>query len=128
MFGRHESSVVAHLVWQRTRVNPYTIPLMVVPAAITIYAAFVPRRWVRISLLLAATVVFWFVLPLHVHWTYSHPFDPNDGGPKAFALVFGWVVGLVFVVIPVYVVSRATRWIGQRLHKKFRVGRAPVDE
>ena len=94
--------------------NPYTIPLIVIPAAITIYASFVGRRWVRISLLLAATVVYWLVLQLQVHWTFSQPFNPNDGGPKAFASLFGWVYGLVFVVTPVYWVAIVIRRIRQK--------------
>jgi len=117
MSGRDESRVIRHLVWQKKIVNPYTIPLIVVPAAITIYASVVRRRWVRISLLLVATVVFWLVLQPHVHWTFSHPFNPSDGGPKAFALLFGWVFGLVFVITPVYLVSRAIRRIRQRRNK-----------
>ncbi len=116
------------MLWQKKIVNPYTIPLIVLPAAIAIYASFVDRRWVRISLLLVATVVFWFFLQLHVHWTFSHPFDPDDGGPKAFALVFGWVFGLVFVITPVYFVSRAIHQFRQRRNKKVRVSQAPVDE
>lgn len=98
--------------------NPYTIPLVVFPAAITIYASFVTRRWLRISLLCFATVLFWLVLQLHVDWTFSHPFNPDDGGPKAFALLFGWVFGLVFVITPIYFVSRVIRRIRQRCNRR----------
>ena len=95
--------------------NPFTIPLFVVPAAITIYASLVKRRWIRFGLLLVASAVFWFVLPMHVHWTFSHPFNPNDGGPKAFAIVFGWLIGLVLVVTPVYWTSRVIQWIWSKI-------------
>ena len=98
--------------------NPYTLPLIAVPAAITIYASSVKRRWVRISLLLVATIVFWLFLQPHVHWTFSHPFNPNDGGPKAVALLFGWVYGLVFEITPIYLVSRLIHRIRQRRGKK----------
>ena len=108
--------------------NPYTIPLVVVPVAITIYASSVRRRWVRIGLLVFATAVFWLVLQPHVHWTFSHPFNPNDGGPKAVALLFGWVYGLVFLIAPVYLVSRAIHRARQRRKEKLRARQAPVDE
>lgn len=117
--------VIRHFLWQRKIVNPYTIPLIVVPAAITIYASSVGRRWVRISLLLVATVVFWIVLQPHVHWTFSHPFNPNDGGPKAVALLFGWVYGLVFVITPVYLVTRIIHRIRQRRRDKVRARQEP---
>ena len=123
-----ELRVIRQLLWQRKIVNPYTIPLVVVPVAITIYASSVRRRWVRIGLLVFATAVFWLVLQPHVHWTFSHPFNPNDGGPKAVALLFGWVYGLVFLIAPVYLVSRAIHRARQRRKEKLRARQAPVDE
>lgn len=86
--------------------NPYEIPLIAVPAAITIFASFVKTRWIRRGLLLVATAVFWFILQLLVDWAYSHPFDPDDGGPRAFAFLFGWLFGIILVITPVYWASR----------------------
>jgi len=35
--------------------NPFTIPLIAIPVAITFYASFVKGRWARLGLLLVAT-------------------------------------------------------------------------
>lgn len=91
--------------------NPFMIPLVVVPAAITIYASIVKRRWARFSLLFVATAAFWVFLQLAVDWAFSHPFDPNDGGPRAFAFLFGWLFGLVLIITPVYWTSKGIQWI-----------------
>ena len=94
--------------------NPFMLPLVAVPAAITIYASIVKRRWARLGLLLVATVIFWVILQLAVDWAFSHPFDPNDGGPRAFAFLFGWLFGLVLVITPVYWTSKGIQWIRSR--------------
>ena len=96
--------------------NPYTVPLVAVPAAITVFASVVKARWIRRSVLLLATAVFWLILQLHVHWTFSHPFDPDDGGPKAFAFLFGWLFGIVLVITPAYWISRGIQsvWLKRR--------------
>ena len=94
--------------------NPLMLPLVAVPAAITIYASIVKRRWARLGLLLVATVIFWVILQLAVDWAFSHPFDPNDGGPRAFAFLFGWLFGLVLVITPVYWTSKGIQWIRSR--------------
>ena len=94
--------------------NPFMLPLVVVPAAITVYASFVKRRWARLGWLLVATAVFWVILQLAVDWAFSHPFDPNDGGPRAFAFLFGWLFGLVLVITPVYWISKGIQWIRSR--------------
>ena len=102
------------MLWYRKVMNPFEIPLVVLPAVITIYASFVRRRWVRLSLLLVATVVFWVMLQLTVDWAYSHPFDPDDGGPRTFAFLLGWLLGLVLVITPVYWTSKGIQWIWSR--------------
>ncbi len=91
--------------------NPYLIPLIAVPAGITLFASFLKRKWIRRILLLVAAAAFWAIRLPHVDWAYSHPFNPNDGGPKMLALFFGWAYGLILVVMPVYWISRGAQAI-----------------
>ena len=95
--------------------NPFTIPLIAIPAAITFYASFVKGRWARLGLLLVATMVFWLFLQVHVDWTFTHPFEPNDGGPRTVAFLFGWLYGLVLVIAPVYWSSKGIQWIWSKI-------------
>jgi hypothetical protein len=94
--------------------NPYTIPLIAVPAGITLYASFRNNKWIRRGLLFAATVVFWVIANIHVDWTFTHPFNPDDGGPRMGALVFGWAVGLILIVMPLYWVSRGIQAVARK--------------
>ena len=89
--------------------NPYLLPLIAIPALITLFASFQQRKWLRRILLLIATAAFWAIRLPHVEWAYAHPFNPDDGGPLLVALCLGWAYGLVLVVGPVYWISRATQ-------------------
>lgn len=83
-----------------------------------LFASFLKNKWMSRGLLLTATVAFWVILQPHVHWTFSHPFNPNDGGPKVFALFFGWAYGLVLIVTPLYWISRGTQAIVHKLKNR----------
>ena len=98
--------------------NPYSIPLVAVPAGIALLASFPKNKWMRRGLLLAAAAAFWAILQPHVYWTFSHPFNPNDGGPKVFPLFFGWAYGLMLMVTPVYWCARAAQAITRKLKKR----------
>lgn len=98
--------------------NPYTIPLIAVTAGLTLYASFRKNKWIRRGLLLAATVAFWVILNFEVDWTFTHPFNPDDGGPRVFALMFGWAFGLILIVIPLYWISRGIQTVARKLKKK----------
>lgn len=71
-------------------------------------------KWV---FLLLAILTYWGILQLSVQWAYSHPFNPDDGGPKVFALLFGWAFGLVIVVIPTYWLSKGIQWLVKKKRK-----------
>jgi zinc transporter ZupT len=86
--------------------NPYTIPLFAIPAGITIAASLLKNKAWKWILLLLATFIFWGLLQPSVHWAYTHPFNPNDGGPKTFAFLFGWAYGLIIIVVPTYWISK----------------------
>lgn len=96
----------------RTRLenmNPYSIPQFLLTALLALAASFQSRRLWKWLLLLSAVLTFWAFLQPAVHWAFSHPFNPNDGAAKVSALLFGWAVGLVAVVLPVYGISRGVQ-------------------
>jgi len=94
--------------------NPYSIPLYAVPGLITIAASLVKNRPWKWLLLLLAVLLFWGLLQPYVQWEYSNPFTPKDGGPKTFALLFGWAYGLIMVVIPTYWTSKGIQLLMKR--------------
>ena len=95
--------------------NPSTIPLFAIPAGITIAASLFKNRAGKWILPVVATVIFWGILQPSVHWAYMHPFNPNDGGPKTFALLFGWAYGLIMVVVPTFWISKGLQLINKKL-------------
>ena len=73
------------------------------------------KRVLRYYVLLVATVTFWGILQSRVGWAFSHPFNPNDGGPRTFAFLFGWLFGIVVFVAPSYWASKGIQcWIRKR--------------
>jgi len=98
--------------------NPYLLPLIAIPALITIFASLQKRKWLRRILLLVAAVAFWAIRLPHVEWAYAHPFNPHDGGPRLVALCLGWAYGLVLVVVPVYWISRGAQSIVRKMKTK----------
>ena len=101
----------------RTRLdnlNPYSIPQFLLSALLALAASFQPRRSWKWLLLFSAVLTFWAFLQPAVHWAYSHPFNPSDGAAKASALLFGWAVGLIGVVLPVYWISRGAQALAQK--------------
>ena len=103
------------MLCKRKAMNPFTIPLIAIPVAITFYASFVKGRWARLGLLLVATKVFWLFLQAHVDWTFTNPFEPNDGGPRTVAFLLGWLYGLVLVIAPVFWSSKGIQWIWSKI-------------
>lgn len=97
--------------------NPYAIPLYAAPALITIAASLLKNRLWKWILLFLAILAYWGLLQPYVQWAYSHPFNPNDGGPKVFALLFGWAYGLILVVIPTYWISKGVQWLAKKMRK-----------
>ena len=97
--------------------NPYVIPEYAIPALLTVAASLLKNKLCKWALLLLAILVFWGILQPSVHWAYSHPFNPNDGGPKTFALLFGWAYGLILVVIPTYWISKGIQWLVRKTRK-----------
>ena len=84
---------------------------------ITIAASLLKNGLWKWMLLLLAILTYWGFLQPFVQWAYSHPFNPNDGGPKVFALLFGWAYGLILVVIPTYWISKGIQWLVRKKRK-----------
>jgi hypothetical protein len=97
--------------------NPYFIPLYAAPMLITTTASLLNNKLWKWVFLLLAILTYWGILQLSVQWAYSHPFNPDDGGPKVFALLFGWAFGLVIVVIPTYWLSKGIQWLVKKKRK-----------
>lgn len=107
--------------------NPYDIPIFVagiVSGAVAgLMAASGLLRLIHCLYVLAlGTCLSWLLLVPSVEWEYSHPFNPDDGGPITGALLFGWLAALVWPTLPTFFTvlgirflsSRALSWIGKQ--------------
>jgi len=94
--------------------NPYETPILALGLLAGIVAGLISGkqiiRWLnRIYILLSAAFVCW-LLEIHlVDWAYTHPFDPNDGGPRAFAAIFGWLAALIYPILPAFILVSLSR-------------------
>jgi len=99
--------------------NPYSIFLFGLPAILVIAALFRQKQWQIWLLLIAAILVYWYVLPKYTLWSYQNPFNPNDGAALTFAALFGWLYGLIYTLI-LYAFGRLIKYgfYRYRLSKK----------
>jgi len=87
--------------------NPYFYYLYLIPGSISLFGAFLTNKKYRIFSILISTIVFWYLLQKSVDWAYTHPeIDPNDGAARSFAALFGWLIGLLTIILPVHVIVR----------------------
>jgi len=90
--------------------NPYSLYLYSIPSFFAVISAFPKHRVSRLIFILIATGIYWYILPKYVDWAYTHPFNPNDGGPRAFSALFGWLVGLVTLILPIHFGIVFAKW------------------
>ena len=95
--------------------NPYTLPLYLIPALMTFIGALAEKRITQVICIVMATCVFWLLLQGSVDWAYTHPFNPDDGAARSFAILFGWFYGLLIVILPTYFITRFSK---KRLNRK----------
>lgn len=98
--------------------NPYKVWLLLVPALISCFATWIPRRWIRLCCLLIAAIIYEVFLLFYVDWAYTQTFNASDGAARSFASLFGWLIGLVVIVIPVYWVTKLIKWGLRHIKKK----------
>lgn len=82
--------------------NPYKPFLYIVPIIFSILAGLSKTKKIQLCFVGIATLFYWGILQFYVEYSYNHPFNPNDGGPKTFALLFGWLLGLCLLILPIY--------------------------
>ena len=88
--------------------NPHSVYLYGISGALAIIAGLINKRIQRLILIFISMCVYWFFLQKYVDWSCSHPFNPSDGAAKVFALGFGWLIGLLFFIIPVCGITHFT--------------------
>jgi hypothetical protein len=87
--------------------NPYFHNLYLIPGCIAFLSAFLTNKIIRFISIIISTIVFWYLLQKSVDWAYTHPeIEPNDGGPRSFAALFGWLIGLITVILPIHFIAR----------------------
>ena len=91
--------------------NPFTLYLYGIPSLVAIVSAIPTHRNVRVILIIIATAIYWIILPKSVQWAYTHPFNPNDGAALSFSALFGGLIGLITLVLPLHFVTRFMMWI-----------------
>ncbi len=94
--------------------NPYLPYLYCVPGIISIMSAFPKKRFVRIVFIASAAGIYWLLLLKYVSWAYTHPFNPDDGAAHAFSAVFGGLIGLLLLVLPLHFGTRFVVWSYRR--------------
>jgi len=82
--------------------NPYSLYLYSIPSFFAVISTFPKHRVSRLIFILIAAGIYWYILPKYVDWAYTHPLNPNDGGPRSFSALFGWLVGLVTLILPIH--------------------------
>lgn len=98
--------------------NPYEFHLYFWPAVLALLALFPKQRKFKVLILVLASIVYWAILQPSVEWAFNHPFNPDDGGPKTFAFLFGWLFGLIFPILPTFGLALLVK----KLVSKFRGG------
>ena len=94
--------------------NPYETPILALGLFAGIVAGLIPGKktiaWLnRLYILLSAAFACWLLEIHYVDWSYTHPFDPSDGGPRAFVALFGWAAALIYPILPTFVIISLSR-------------------
>ncbi|MEA9566745.1 MULTISPECIES: hypothetical protein [Xanthomonas] len=90
--------------------NPYDLPWLIVGIATGIFSGSLRsvarfRLLSQVLVLCLGTLLCWRLTTLSVAWAYEHPFNPNDGAARSIAYLFGWIFGLVFLILPSFVIT-----------------------
>jgi len=101
--------------------NPYQTPIYALGLLAGIVAGLIPGnhpvRWLnRLYVMLSASCGCWLLFMLYTDWAYTHPFDPNDGGPRVFSALLGWAAALAYPIVPAFFLVSLVRLIYGR-HK-----------
>jgi hypothetical protein len=88
--------------------NPYSLYLYGISGILAIIAGLINKTKLRLILIFISMCSYWFFLQKYVAWSYSHPFNPSDGAAMVFASVFGWLIGLLFYIIPIWGITNLT--------------------
>ena len=99
--------------------NPYQNPILALGALAGIIAGLIPGnqpiRWLnRLYILLSASCGCWLLFMLCIDWAYTNPFNPNDGGPRIFSALLGWVAALVYPILPTFFAVSVVRLVYAR--------------
>jgi len=94
--------------------NPYSPYLYGISGMLAVTAGFINRGYLRVILLFVGTISYWYFLQPFVDWAYTNPFNPDDGGPRTFALLFGWAFGLLFFMIPIFGITHFTKRLSKQ--------------
>ncbi|MBO9795079.1 hypothetical protein, partial [Xanthomonas phaseoli] len=94
--------------------NPYDLPWVLIGIATGIFSGSLHtagrfRLLIQMLVLALGTLLCWRLTSLSVAWSYEHPFNPNDGAARAVAHLFGWIVGLVFLILPSFFLTLLVR-------------------
>jgi len=103
--------------------NPYDLPWLIVGITTGIFSGLL-RSAARFSLLIQVlvlafgTLLCWRLTTLSVAWAYQHPFNPNDGAARSVAYLFGWIFGLVCLILPSFAITLLARTLYMRRNRR----------
>jgi hypothetical protein len=104
--------------------NPFALPLLLVGLASGIAAGLIPsrtrlRRVIRMSIVAAGAGVSWLLQIQSVQWSYSHPFNSNDGAALTMVALLGWLVALIWPILPALLFTLAVRLLYLATRRKY---------
>jgi hypothetical protein len=100
--------------------NPYDLPWLLAGIGSGVLAgslnrAFPLRPAAQLLIVAIGALLCWRIALQSVDWAYSHPFNPNDGGAKSFVYLFGWIVGIIVLILPSFAWVSLVRIVLTRL-------------
>jgi hypothetical protein len=106
--------------------NPYDLPWIIVGIASGVLAALLParkrKRLARAAVFALGTFLCWRITLSWVEWAFAHPFNPDDGAAKTFVYLFGWLPGLVILILPSFALVLLVRFVHERQRRRSGAG------
>jgi hypothetical protein len=102
--------------------NPFFWQTYGISALMAFIAGIIPSsrrsKIFRVILLCIAVLIFSYFIRQYVDWAYDHPVNPSDGAAKTLSVLFGWLIGLVWPIVPSFFLARGLVWCFRKFQKK----------
>jgi hypothetical protein len=102
--------------------NPYDTPILIIGLLSGVAAGLIPGRsairWInRLYIIALGASVSWYLRMHATDWAYSHPFNPNDGAALTMVALLGWLMALIWPILPTLFGVLAIRFLYGRIRR-----------